>query len=79
MLSFGDFVFSKRGFLDDKNVDYFTIVENLAYISKGVKLWCWSKVPNISLAYFSAKKTFVFSIDDVVFLKGCFLDDKNVI
>ena len=38
MLSFGDFVFSKRGFLDDKNVDYFTIVENLAYISKGVKL-----------------------------------------
>ena len=25
------------------------------------------------------KKTFVFSIDDVVFLKGCFLDDKNVI
>ena len=38
MLSFGDFVFSKGGFLDDKNVDHFTIVENSAYISKGVKL-----------------------------------------
>ena len=35
MLSFGDFVFSKGSFSDDKNVDHFTIVENFAYFQSG--------------------------------------------
>ena len=37
------------------------------------------KIPNIFPAYVFVKETLVLSFDDVVFTKGSFLDDKNVI
>ena len=76
-LSFNDVVFSKRGFLDDKN-HFFLWSKNL-HIVKGVNPWLWSKFLNIIRAYFSVKETLVLSFDDVLFLKGGFLDNKKVI
>ena len=75
MLSFGDFVFSKGGFLDDKNVDHFTIVENFADIfPKGLNYDAGQKF-QISFV----KRTLFLSFDDVLFSKGGFLDNKEVI
>ena len=74
-LSFDDVVFSKGGFLDDKN-DILLWSKNL-HIVKGVNPWLWSKFLNIIQAYFSIKETLVLSFDDVVFTKGAIIDDKN--
>ena len=64
----------KGGFLDDKNV-ILVLLKNL-HNSK----WFWYlKIPNISQAYFSVKETLVLWLDDVVFSKGGFSDNKNVI
>ena len=37
------------------------------------------EIPNIFQAYFSVKETLALWLHDVVYSKGGFLDDKNVI
>ena len=49
------------------------------HISKSVNPEFGSKIANIFRAYYSLKETSVLSFDDVVFSKGGFLDDKNII
>ena len=75
VLSFDDVVFSKGGFLDDKN-DILLWSKNL-HIVKGVNPWFWSKFLNIFQVYFSVKETLALSFNDFFFSKGTFLDDKN--
>ena len=47
------------------------------HILKGVTSRFPSEVPNIFQTYFSVRETLVLSFEDVVFLKGGFLDHKN--
>ena len=47
------------------------------HILKGVTSRFPSQVPNIFQTYFSVRETLLLSFDDVVFLKGAFLDHKN--
>ena len=67
----------KGGFLDHKNV-ILVLLKNV-HNSKGVNLWFRWKIPNIFQAYVSVKGTLVLWLDDVVFSKGGFLENKNVI
>ena len=72
VLSFVGVVHSKGGVLDDKNVIKLKL--KISIFLKGVNPRFWSNVPNIFRAYFSVKETLVLSFDDVLFLKGGFLD-----
>ena len=47
------------------------------HILKVVNPWFWSKFLNIFQVFFSVEETLVLWFDDVVFLKGCFLDHEN--
>ena len=61
-----------------RTVCYFTVVEKVAYFQRGYTMILVKKF-HIFRAFFSVKETLVLSFDNFVFLKGGFLDDKNVI
>ena len=76
VLSFHDFVFSKEGFLCDKNV-IFQWSKN-SHFQKGLTN---DYVKNSKYFFESSlllKETLVLSFGDIIFLKGGFFDDKNV-
>ena len=61
-----------------RTVCHFTIVENVAYFQRGYTMILVKNSKYLSSLIF-CKKTLILSFDNFVFLKGGFLDDKNVI
>ena len=61
-----------------RTVCHFNIVEKVAHFQRGYTMILFKNSKYLSYLLF-CKKTLVFSFDNVVFLKGGFLDAENVI